>query len=98
MACAPSYKSVEVVVMYEVFNLVLQVVALLGVMSVVMEEAVVASTVTFLGSSPHQVGGFEESFLLDLEEDLSPSEMLGSRGMACSALSILFFGSLSGGP
>ncbi|RWW64781.1 hypothetical protein BHE74_00027956 [Ensete ventricosum] len=29
----------------------------------------------FLGSSPHQVGGFQESFLPDLEEDLSPDRV-----------------------
>ncbi|RWV98635.1 hypothetical protein GW17_00038504 [Ensete ventricosum] len=56
---------------YEVFNLVLQVVALLGVVSVIAVEAVVAYVVSFLGSCPHRVGGFKESFLPDLEEDLS---------------------------
>ncbi|RZR96746.1 hypothetical protein BHM03_00025800 [Ensete ventricosum] len=60
---------------YEVFNLVLQVVALLGVVSVVPVEAIVASVVTFLGSSPHWVGGFEESILPDLEEDLGPGRV-----------------------
>ncbi|RRT62254.1 hypothetical protein B296_00043528 [Ensete ventricosum] len=66
-----SYIPVEVATTYEVFNLVLQIVALLGVVSVVTMEAAVASAVLFLVSSPHRVGGFEESFLLDLEEDLN---------------------------
>ncbi|RRT39647.1 hypothetical protein B296_00023279 [Ensete ventricosum] len=62
---------VEVATIYEVFNLVLQIIALLGVMSVVAMEAAVVSAVPFLSSSPHRVGGFEESFLSDLKEDLN---------------------------
>ncbi|RZR72378.1 hypothetical protein BHM03_00013036 [Ensete ventricosum] len=57
--------------MYEVLNLVLQIVALLGVMSVVTMEAVVASAIPFLDSNPHRVEDFDESFLPDLEENLS---------------------------
>ncbi|RRT42855.1 hypothetical protein B296_00056832 [Ensete ventricosum] len=57
--------------MYEVFNLVLHVIALLGVMSVVAVEVTVAPAVTFLGLSLHWVRGFKESFLPNLEEDLS---------------------------
>ncbi|RWW50216.1 hypothetical protein BHE74_00043555 [Ensete ventricosum] len=53
-------------------HLCLGVIALLSVMTVVMVEAVVTSAITLLRSSLHRVGGFEESFLLDLEEDLSP--------------------------
>ncbi|RZS16105.1 hypothetical protein BHM03_00048059 [Ensete ventricosum] len=41
-------------------------------MSVVSVESIVVSAVPFLGSSHHQVGGFEKSFLPDLKEDLSP--------------------------
>ncbi|RZS04019.1 hypothetical protein BHM03_00034278 [Ensete ventricosum] len=61
----------KVATTYEVFNLVLQIVALLGVVFIVTVE-VAASAVPFLGSSSYRVGGFDESFLLDLEEDLSP--------------------------
>ncbi|RWW46341.1 hypothetical protein BHE74_00047737 [Ensete ventricosum] len=42
---------------------VMRVIALLGVMTVVAVEATVAPTIAFLSSSPHRVGGFEESFL-----------------------------------
>ncbi|RWW50374.1 hypothetical protein BHE74_00043384 [Ensete ventricosum] len=34
-------------------------------------EAVVASAIPFLGSNPHRVRDFDESFLPDLEENLS---------------------------
>ncbi|RWW63315.1 hypothetical protein BHE74_00029516 [Ensete ventricosum] len=68
-----SYKSVEVTPTYEVFNLVLQVVALLGVVFVVTVEAIVAPTVTSL--SPHWIGGFEKPFLPNLEEDLGPGRV-----------------------
>ncbi|RRT46015.1 hypothetical protein B296_00030069 [Ensete ventricosum] len=64
----------------EVFDMVLQVVALLDVMTVVTVEAAVAPAVTLLGPSPHRVRGFEESFLLDLEEDLSPDRVKWSVG------------------
>ncbi|RWW81528.1 hypothetical protein BHE74_00010072 [Ensete ventricosum] len=70
-----SYIPVEVATLYEVLNLVLQIVALLGVVSVVAVEAIVASAVPFLSSSPHRVGGFEESFLPDLEETLGPGRV-----------------------
>ncbi|RWW04817.1 hypothetical protein GW17_00031931 [Ensete ventricosum] len=49
-------------------------------MTVVAVEEVVAPVVAFLGSTPHQVGGFEESFLSDLEEDLSPGGVEWSVG------------------
>ncbi|RWW57852.1 hypothetical protein BHE74_00035324 [Ensete ventricosum] len=67
------YKPAEVTLTYEVFNLVLQIVALLGVMSVVAVEVAIALVVTPL--SPHWIGGFEKPFLSDLEEDLSPSRV-----------------------
>ncbi|RWW06571.1 hypothetical protein GW17_00030091 [Ensete ventricosum] len=63
-----------------VLDLVLQVVALLGVMIEVAVEATVASAVAFLGLNPHWVGGFEESFLPDLEEDLSLDKVEWSVG------------------
>ncbi|RRT85543.1 hypothetical protein B296_00004172 [Ensete ventricosum] len=66
--------------MDEIFDLVLQVVALLNVVTVVSVEATVASTVTVLGPSPHRVGGLEESFLSDLEEDLGPGLVEGGVG------------------
>ncbi|RZS20857.1 hypothetical protein BHM03_00053421 [Ensete ventricosum] len=72
------YKSVEVTLTYEVFNPVLQVVALLGVVSVVTVEATVAPVVMPL--SPHWIGGFEKLFLPDLEEDLSSSRFEGGVG------------------
>ncbi|RWW74967.1 hypothetical protein BHE74_00017032 [Ensete ventricosum] len=53
----------------------LQIVALLDVVSVVTVEAVVASAITFLGFSHHRVGGFEETFLRDLEKDLGPGRV-----------------------
>ncbi|RWW66159.1 hypothetical protein BHE74_00026489 [Ensete ventricosum] len=59
----------------KVLDLVLYIVALLSVRTVVVMEAAVALAVAFLGSSPYWVGGFEESFLPDLEEDRSPSEV-----------------------
>ncbi|RRT33424.1 hypothetical protein B296_00051994, partial [Ensete ventricosum] len=70
-----SYKLVEVAMTYEVFDRILQVIALLGVMSVITVEAAVAPAVMFLSSSPHRVGGFEESFLSNLDEDLSPGRV-----------------------
>ncbi|RWW46337.1 hypothetical protein BHE74_00047731 [Ensete ventricosum] len=57
------------------FDLVLQVIALLGVVSVVTVEATIVLVVTFLNLSPYRVGGFEESFLPDLEEDLGPGRV-----------------------
>ncbi|RZS10102.1 hypothetical protein BHM03_00041270 [Ensete ventricosum] len=44
-------------------------------MILVAVEATIAHAVAFLGSTPHRVGGFEESFLLDLEDDLSPGRV-----------------------
>ncbi|RWW81188.1 hypothetical protein BHE74_00010443 [Ensete ventricosum] len=55
------------------FNLVLQVVALLGVVSVVTMEVAVAPVVKPL--SPHWIGGFKKPFLPDLEEDLGPGRV-----------------------
>ncbi|RZR94522.1 hypothetical protein BHM03_00023215 [Ensete ventricosum] len=81
--------------------MVLQVVTLLGVVSIAIVETTVASVVTFLGLSPHRVRVFEESFLLDLEEDLSLGRVernVGELVNAYSALSVLFLGSPSGGP
>ncbi|RWW71872.1 hypothetical protein BHE74_00020351 [Ensete ventricosum] len=62
--------------MYEVIDLVLQIVAFLDIMSVVVVEAIVTSAVSVLGSRPQRVGSFEESLLSDLEKDLYPSEVL----------------------
>ncbi|RWW50659.1 hypothetical protein BHE74_00043062 [Ensete ventricosum] len=44
-------------------------------MSIVAEEATVTSTVPVLSPRLHRFGGFEESFLLDLEEDLNPGRV-----------------------
>ncbi|RZR72598.1 hypothetical protein BHM03_00014885 [Ensete ventricosum] len=49
-------------------------------MTEVAMEATVASAVAFLGLNPHWVGGFEESFLPDLEEDLSLDKVEWSVG------------------
>ncbi|RWV86118.1 hypothetical protein GW17_00052020 [Ensete ventricosum] len=44
-------------------------------MTIVAVEMALASIVMLLRRSPHRVGGLEESFLSDLEEDLGPSEV-----------------------
>ncbi|RRT56768.1 hypothetical protein B296_00032267 [Ensete ventricosum] len=49
-------------------------------MTEVVVEATVASAVAFLGLNPHWVGGFEESFLPDLEEDLNLDKVEWSVG------------------
>ncbi|RRT36945.1 hypothetical protein B296_00048853 [Ensete ventricosum] len=66
----------EVTVIDKVFNLVIQVKALLSVVTIVMVKMAVAPVVaSVLNSSPHRVGGLKESSLSDLEEDLSPSRV-----------------------
>ncbi|RZS17006.1 hypothetical protein BHM03_00049094 [Ensete ventricosum] len=65
----PPYETVEVALTYEVFNLILQIIALLGVVPIVIVEAIVAPAI--MPRIPHWIGGFQEPFLLDLEEDFS---------------------------
>ncbi|RZR81028.1 hypothetical protein BHM03_00007175 [Ensete ventricosum] len=62
--------------MDEVFNLVLQVVALLGVMVIVMVEATITPSVLLLRSGFPWVGCPEEAFLPDLKEDSGPGTIL----------------------
>ncbi|RWW48330.1 hypothetical protein BHE74_00045601 [Ensete ventricosum] len=64
----------------KVFDLVLQIIALIGVVTVVTVEVAVAPAIMLLGLSPYRVGGFEESFLPDLEEDLGPCRVEWSVG------------------
>ncbi|RWV81433.1 hypothetical protein GW17_00057148 [Ensete ventricosum] len=66
-----------------------------------MVEATITSAVPVLYSRPHRVGSFEESLLLDLEKNLSPSGVerdIDDRGTVYSPLSVLLLGSPGGGP
>ncbi|RZR83196.1 hypothetical protein BHM03_00009764 [Ensete ventricosum] len=69
------YISIEVATTYEVLDLILQIIAFLSVVSVVTVEATIMSAVPVLGLRLHRVGGFEESFLSNLEENLSPGRV-----------------------
>ncbi|RWW60817.1 hypothetical protein BHE74_00032152 [Ensete ventricosum] len=76
---------------YEVFNMILQVIAFLSVVPVVPVEATIAPAVT--PYIPHWIGNFQEPLLSDLEEDFGSGRIewaLGTREMACPALSVLF--------
>ncbi|RRT34938.1 hypothetical protein B296_00058442 [Ensete ventricosum] len=68
-----AYCSYHVAAMYEVLDLVLQIIAFLGIMPVITVEATITSVVPVLGSRPQRVGSFEEFLLWDLEKDLCPS-------------------------
>ncbi|RRT59692.1 hypothetical protein B296_00013111 [Ensete ventricosum] len=96
-----SYKPIEVVMMYEVFDLILQVVALLGVMSVVAMEVVVALASCSSAQVLIRLGVFRSHFSRiwrKISVRIELSGMLGSRGTAYTALSILFLWSPSSGP
>ncbi|RZS20757.1 hypothetical protein BHM03_00053314 [Ensete ventricosum] len=67
------YVPIEVAATYKVLDLVFQIIALFSIMPVVTVETIVTSTVPVLGSRPHRVRSFEESFLSDLEKNLNPS-------------------------
>ncbi|RRT78676.1 hypothetical protein B296_00007115 [Ensete ventricosum] len=95
------YVPVEVAMTYEVLDLVLQIISLLDIVPIVMVEATITSAVPVLYSRPHRVGSFEESLLLDLEKNLSPSGVerdIDDRGTIYSPLSVLLLGSPGGGP
>ncbi|KAJ8500032.1 hypothetical protein OPV22_010584 [Ensete ventricosum] len=85
----------------EIFDLVLQVVTLLSVMIVVAVEAIVVSAVMLLGPVLIGLGALRSPFsrtwrMISVQVELSG--LLGSRGMACSVLSILLLGGSDGGP
>ncbi|RWV93007.1 hypothetical protein GW17_00044570 [Ensete ventricosum] len=61
-----------------VFNLILQVIALLGVMAIVEVEATVRPLVSLLWSGFNQVGCPEEIFPSDLKEDFGPGRVEGN--------------------
>ncbi|RWW37798.1 hypothetical protein BHE74_00057037 [Ensete ventricosum] len=67
------YVPVEVVTTYEVLDLVLQIIPLLGIVPIIAVEVVITSAVPVLVLRPHQVRSFEESLFSDLEKNLSPS-------------------------
>ncbi|RWW86927.1 hypothetical protein BHE74_00004276, partial [Ensete ventricosum] len=69
------YVPVEVAMTYKVLDLVLQIIALLGVVFVVAVKAAITSMVSVLSPRLHRVGDFEESFLPNLEENLGPSRI-----------------------
>ncbi|RWV84408.1 hypothetical protein GW17_00053876, partial [Ensete ventricosum] len=96
-----SYIPIEVAATYEVLDLVFQIVTFFGVVSVVAVEAAVAFAIPLYGSSPYRVGGFRSPFSRiwrKISVRVELSGVLGSQGVACSALSALFLESLGGGP